>query len=171
MRRLVRLCAATVLSAVPHTTPMDISLADQKPIAGYAEHIWLPGISTSFPAKLDTGAHTSSIHAINIHEFQRNEEAWARFTISKPPLISRPIEARVVRTARVKRAGVAAQQRTVVNMKICIAGITAVTEFTLTDRSGMDYPILIGRSFLKGRLLVDAGATDIANRGCGAEKW
>lgn len=50
-------------------------------------------------------------------------------------------------------------------------GITAVTEFTLTDRSGMDYPILIGRSFLKGRLLVDAGATDIANRGCGAEKW
>ena len=39
-------------------------------------------------------------------------------------------------------------------------------EFTLTDRSGMNYPVLIGRAFLANRIIVNSEATFATTRSC-----
>ena len=52
-------------------------------------------------------------------------------------------------------------------LPLCIAGVKSAAEFTLTDRTGLDYPMLIGRSALAGRIAVDSSRMHIAPDGCG----
>jgi hypothetical protein len=68
---------------------------------------------------------------------------------------------------RFKRAEVKDVLRPIVRLKVCVAGHEAVTDFNLTDRSSQDYQVLIGRKFLGGRVLVDAGHTHVAAKPCG----
>lgn len=157
---------AALLCALLHLLPATPLLAEQRAVVGHAEHVWFPAISASLSAKIDTGATTSSIHAVNIQEFDRHDQAWVRFEIPVPPLIYGPIEAKLIRSARIRRAGAKVQNRPVVRLEICIAAISDKTEFNLTDRDGMDYPVLIGRSFLKDRLLIDPGRPYLAEKGC-----
>ncbi|MCH9809497.1 MAG: RimK/LysX family protein [Alphaproteobacteria bacterium] len=137
-------------------------------VAGYVEQAWSEGFGGPFSAKLDTGAKTSSINAQKVEMFQRGGQAWIRFSLTNESEIPATFEKRIVRTARIKRAGVGAEQRPVAVLTVCVAGVRAATEFTLNNRSGMQYPFLIGRSFLQGRLLVDSGAMNIARQYCGA---
>jgi hypothetical protein len=63
---------------------------------------------------------------------------------------------------RIKSSIGSSQIRPVVLLALSVAEQTWATEVTLTDRSDMELPMLIGRSALKGRFLVDPARTRLA---------
>ena len=137
---------------------------EARAIAGWVEPVAIAGVVLE--AKLDTGAQTSSLGAANLVNFSRNGERWVRFDIGREGRADRQIEAPLVRRTRVRRAGTTIERRPVVILNLCLAGYGIVTEFTLTDRSGLDYVALIGREALGRRLLVDPGRTHLTEPTC-----
>ncbi len=161
------LAAIAILALFPTT----FTMAQQTPvIAGWVEPVTIAGIAIE--AKLDTGAETSSLDARDIVQFNRNGEAWVRFKLPRArrgedtASASPAIESKLVRTARIKRADAATAQRPVVSLKMCLGGLTFPAEFTLTDRTGLDYAALIGRAALGPRFAVDAARTNLTDGRC-----
>lgn len=141
-------------------------------IAGWIENAWLmqDGKQLSVEAKLDTGAKSSAINAPDYRAFMRNGEKWISFSVTNNKGEGIEVEAPFLRNARIRRAGVPVRERPVIALRVCVGGQNDVTEFTLADRSQLNYQMLIGRSFLKGRILVDSGRSFLASGLCGKAK-
>ena len=136
-------------------------------VIGWVERARISPGNFVMHAKIDTGAKTSSLNAHDIKEFTRNGEEWVRFTVTNREGASSTLERRLRRVAVIKRHFGGKQERLVVRMGICIAGVYRYAEVNLVDRSGFNYGLLIGRSFLKGRLIVDPAKTFTAEPDCG----
>lgn len=134
----------------------------QKVIMGWLESIYLRPWNRRLTAKLDTGAKTSSIHADKIEHFSKGGDDWVRFSLvdiedrKLPPIV---VEKPLLRTALIKSHDNQASKRDVVLMTICKNGQEYEAEFNLVDRSNFNYPVLLGRSFLKDVALVDPSET------------
>lgn len=122
------------------------------PVIGAIEPLYLSDIHARFAARIDTGAQTSSLDARNLALFERHGQHWVRFNL---PDYQNPCEYPVVRFVRIKRHGLTAERRPVIRLQARIGSIHIATEFTLRNRSGYDYPALIGARFLSGQALVD----------------
>jgi hypothetical protein len=132
-------------------------------IIGWREHVALPALGLDvIEAKIDTGARTSTLHATRIEGFQRAGRAWVRFVADHDADGSRglPIEAPLLDRRRVRSSTGHATRRPVIETVLEIAGERTTIELTLTDRSRMRYPLLIGRAAIAGRFLVDPGQTE-----------
>lgn len=113
-----------------------------------------PGIHLD--ARIDTGATTSSIHADDRQEFERDGRRWVRFTLSEVSDEGlRHIELPVERTVLIKRHNAEAARRYVVRMWVTLGDIREHIEVTLADREDFEYSLLIGRNFLTDTALVD----------------
>ena len=140
---------------------------EQSPlIAGWSETVAFSGLGLSRKAKLDTGARTSSLHARDIQIFEKDGAQWVRFSVSFGPAGQKTFERPVHRISTVKRAGTAPEKRPVVLLDACVAGIHRRSEFNLKNREGMRYPVLIGRLFLGGNVLVDASVKNLHEGRC-----
>ena len=140
-------------------TPTDRVRPRERAVMGWLESVFFRPWNVRMTAKLDTGANTSSLHAERIERFTRSGDKWVRFTLGggedKKFVVERP----VIRMANIKQHGKGSSSREVVRMVLCKNGQEYETEFTLVDRSNFSYPVLLGRSFLKGTALVDPGST------------
>lgn len=129
--------------------------------AGWLERVIIEPWNIKLRAKLDTGAKTSSLHALDIERFDRDGEQWVRFHTIDPtensPLTS--IELPLVRDVRIKRHRTKTQVRPVVNMTFCMNGNVYTTEFSLIDRGRFNYPVLLGRSMLQQGIIIDPSVT------------
>lgn len=132
-------------------------------IMGWLESIFIKPWGKRLTAKLDTGAKNSSLHADKIEHFSKNGEEWVRFSLvdleqnnKEPPI---QVERALVRTAYIKSHSKTSSKRDVVMLTVCKNGTDYPTEFNLVDRSNFNYPVLLGRSFLKDVAMVDAAAT------------
>lgn len=140
---------------------------NNKPIiAGWIEKAFVGEEKISMNAKLDTGAKTSSIHAPGYIKFIRDDQEWVKFILRTKKDKTLNVEEPILRTASIRRAKIGVVTRPVIKLKICLAGFSEETEFTLTDRSEMNYPLLIGRRFLGDRILVNSDATYLTNKNC-----
>lgn len=113
--------------------------------------------------KLDTGALTSSMHAEEIEEFEKDGDEWVRYRVELEDVdsgekVESTFEREVQRRIKVRGAG-GAERRPVVMMKICLGGTVYNEQFSLNDRDRMNYPVLIGRRTLQSIGPVDAGET------------
>ncbi len=141
--------------------------AKQPVIVGWVENGWIGEPAIRFRVKLDSGAKTSSISAPAYRPFNQGGIDYVRFTLANRDGGTIDIERPVIRRVTIRRAGAPQQTRPVIRLKLCLAGRRSETEFTLVDRSDMTYPVLIGRSFLSGRILIDPGKTFLASGRCG----
>jgi len=122
---------------------------------GWWEWVRLPGVAFSvIRAKADTGAAASSLHAEELELFKRGDVDFVRFRIAQNEDL---IELRVVEMRQVKSSNGETQQRPAVLIPVEVAGVTFAIDCTLTDRTPMAYPMLLGRTALAGRFLVDSG--------------
>lgn len=143
--------------------PMECPVAappnvDDKMILGRTEWLWIEAINRTFRARVDSGATTSSLSARDIVEFERDGKRWVRFNVMPDDDVddSYQVEAPLVRVARIRQASSAEpDRRLVVELTVKIGEFTDNAEFTLTDRSAMTYPILLGREFLRDIALID----------------
>lgn len=140
--------------------------ADPVQVFGWREKIKIQELDQEFHAKLDTGALTSSIHAEDIELFERDGDKWVRFIATNPREENAkriPVEAPLVRYARIKEVGGESTRREVVRLRIRIGTRSLRGEFSLANRSNMLVPVLIGRSMLKELGWIDPGRTYLAD--------
>lgn len=142
----------------------DASLAD-KELVGRAEWIGLPDIGTYLRARIDSGANTSSLSAKEITRFERDGENWVRFKlglndddVAVDQVRDEWIEAPVERRVRIMQAA-GSESRPVVSLLMTLGSIREPVEFTLNDRTHLNYPVLLGRRFLMDIALIDVAET------------
>ena len=148
--------------------PADCEIAQpatsEKMIVGRRENVWLEDIQLSLPARIDTGAETASLDARNIELFERDGSRWVRFEILQPdtgePIV---LEKKLERRARIVQAvSDEAERRPVIRLGVVIGDVRQYAEFTLSDRSHLDYQILIGRNVLNDVMVVDVSEINLA---------
>lgn len=127
---------------------------------GWREMVALPDLSGAhIPAKIDTGARTSSLHATDIERFDRDGQRWIRFELDIGLGQSEPVTVEVPHADRrsVTSSNGEAQERYIIKTTLQIGEHRFPAEFSLADRSDMKFPILVGRTALRKRFLVDSG--------------
>lgn len=126
-------------------------------MVGWTERVAFPDLGIPFVrAKIDTGARTSALHAIRLHHFERDGREWVRFTV--PERRDRPkarVEAPLAGLKKVRSSNGEMQKRFVIKTALVIGSKTFKAEVTLTNRSQMGYAMLVGRTALRKRFLVD----------------
>jgi hypothetical protein len=134
------------------------------PPVGWREWVRLPGL-TEHPvkAKVDTGARTSSLHAFalellgdEVHfEVHPHQDSDADASTVVLPVL----EHRGVRPSTGR-----AEERPVVLVRVRLGPDEFDAEVTLTDRDAMGFRMLLGRTALAGRYLVDPGRSYLRGR-------
>ena len=129
---------------------------DGRLILGAQEWVYVPGLEQNFDARVDTGATTSSISAVDIEPFERDGNDWVKFKIEHEGVKSRDIALPVERWVKIRQSSSnGTDRRAVVMAWIQIGDLKEKTEFTLADRTHLSFPLLLGRSFFKDVAVVD----------------
>ncbi|WP_404474838.1 ATP-dependent zinc protease [Vreelandella venusta] len=147
-----------------------VSIEDTKTMLGRNEWVGLPSIGTYLKARVDSGAHTSSLSASNITRFERDGENWVRFKLAlneEDIVVERVrdewIEAPILRRVRIVQAS-GEESRPVISLLMTLGPIRENVEFTLNDRTHLDYPVLLGRRFMMDIATIDVAQTYIHER-------
>jgi hypothetical protein len=134
-----------------------------KRVIGEAEPVTILKAGLTLPARIDTGATTSSLDARDIQRFERDGKKWVRFTlVDRRTKKDVNVEGRLTRIVEITRHGAAPQKRPVVKLRAMLGKVELLREFSLTDRSAFEYPVLIGRNFLQGEFIVDVALKNTA---------
>ncbi len=151
----------TVDSCIPaepgKTTP------DGKMILGETEWIYVEEANGNFMSRVDTGATTSSISAQDVTVFEREGRRWVKFTMPVDGGKSVNIEAPFVKYIRIRQAN-GLEDRPIIRLTIRIGAVTEKADFSLTDRSNMDFPVLMGREFIKDVAVVDVARENVQGK-------
>ena len=128
-------------------------------IVGNAEWCALPQLKVpAIRTRIDSGAKTSSIHAINITEFHKGNERWVEYEIH-PLRIHTDVfvrcQSKVVDYRMVKSSTGIAQPRYVIRTMIEMGGKQWEIEMTLANRRTMGYQMLLGREAMNNRILIN----------------
>ena len=134
-------------------------MLQEKVIVGSEEWCSFPilGIPT-IKARVDSGAKTSALHAINIAPFIKEGESWVKFDINPIQNNVKTIihcESKLVDKRIVKSSSGFREQRYVIGSELEIGGKKWAIEITLTNRDSMGFRMLLGREAMSGRVLVD----------------
>jgi len=131
--------------------------AQAKEIVGWTEKAVIYPGGLKLRAKIDTGAKTSSLNCECTNFFEKDGEPWVRFSVIDYEGEQIWLERKIERIVKIKRHFGGMQERPVVMLGICLGSVYRETEVNIIDRSGLKYPMLIGRKFLEGKFLVDSG--------------
>jgi len=126
---------------------------------GWREWVSFPelGIQT-IKAKFDTGARTSALHVSDIRMVKGTN--IVKFSIHPVQRKSRPVieaSAIVVNRREIKSSNGEISVRPIIKTKIKIGEEILPMELSLVNRDLMGFRLLLGRSVLKNRYLVDSG--------------
>ena len=134
-----------------------------KVIIGRSEVLTFVGSDAiSVPAKTDTGAYRSAVHASNISV---DADGVLSFDLLGGHPVCGAMSHRVV-AEEFKQVWVAnsfghREERYEVKLKVKLGPKVFHAHFTLADRSKKIYPILLGRKLLNHRFLVDSSETSL----------
>lgn len=125
-------------------------------MVGWRELVSLPELGiAAIPAKIDTGARTSALNAAVVESFVQGGIQRVRF-LARWPGNERLCEAEVADCRAVRSSNGEMQQRFVIKTPLRLGSLSFRAELTLADRSEMQLPMLVGRSALRRRMVVDS---------------
>jgi ribosomal protein S6--L-glutamate ligase len=136
-------------------------LLKEKVLIGRVEWVSLPDIKVKLKARIDTGAKTTSMHAVNIEEVEQRGEQFIKFqTVDAEGKVVEMVR-KVGTTQRVSNTSGFVSRRYVIKEKIKMGNIEREIMINLNDRSKMEYKFLIGRNVLLGRFIVDVARSHV----------
>ena len=135
----------------------------KKQILGWREWVSLPSLRiVAIRAKLDTGAKTSALHAWDISVREVKGEKWIRFRVLPmqsegvtPVLCEAPLSDR----RWVTSSSGTRELRYIIETTLQIGPKSWPIELSLTNREGLEFPMIIGREAMRNRLIVDPRAS------------
>ncbi|MGH8191702.1 MAG: ATP-dependent zinc protease family protein [Rhodanobacteraceae bacterium] len=128
------------------------------PVFGWRERVALPRLGIDrIKAKLDTGARSSALHVASLEAFRRGGADWLRFELAIGRRHPRRVacESPALDRRRVTDSGGHAAERWFIETAVVLGTLAIAVEVSLTDRRGMLFPMLLGRTALAGCALVD----------------
>ncbi|MCH7944359.1 MAG: ATP-dependent zinc protease [Proteobacteria bacterium] len=137
-------------------------------VVGWREWLALPDLGLpAIKAKIDTGARTSALHAFFVEPFDKGGVGHVRFGIH--PLQRRTdievvCEAPVVDRRWVSDSGGHRELRYFLEALVHMGGRVWPVEISLTDRDSMMFRMLLGRTAIKGRMMVDPERSYVAGK-------
>ncbi len=142
---------------------------DHQSVIGLREWIDLPDLGVAgLRAKIDTGASTSTLHATEIVQFERDGRPWVRFTAHLGTLVQlrhRRCEAPLVAVKTIKSSNGQAQTRYVILTRLVLGDRAWPVEFTLTCRKAMRYRVLLGsKALIQAQLVVNPALTYVQDK-------
>jgi hypothetical protein len=135
---------------------------------GWRERLALPDLGVRrIKAKVDTGARSSSLHAVDIEVYRVHGRSRVRFTLEsdpredrKPVRCDEPLhEMRWIRSSNGTR-----ELRPVIRTRVALAEERYPIDITLTSRELMGFPMLLGREAVRRRFVIDPGRSFLARK-------
>lgn len=142
---------------------------DHQSVIGLREWIDLPDLGVAgLRAKIDTGASTSTLHATEVVQFERDGQPWVRFTAHLGTLVQlrhRRCEAPLVAVKTIKSSNGQTQTRYVILTRLVLGDRAWPVEFTLTCRKAMRYRVLLGsKALVQAQLVVNPALTYVQDK-------
>lgn len=146
----------------------------EKQVVGWIEKGLIMPEHTAVKIKVDSGALTSSMHAVNLETFTHKGKPWVRYEVpvkdaDTDELVKMQFERPVFRRILVRGAG-GSDRRPVVKMSICMGDQVYEEQFSLRDRGDMTYPVLIGRRTIEHIGLIDVSETFLLKPSCSQQE-
>lgn len=134
-------------------------------VIGWREQIILPELGgAELDAKIDTGARTSALHAVDTAVESRNGEEWVSFHL---PYLGEPRSvrhsAKIFDKRKIRSTSGIAQLRYVIRTTLVLGNRQWQIEVSLADREKMKHDIILGRTAVRHQgLLVDPAKSYLA---------
>ena len=121
---------------------------------GWREWIYLPKFDDfAIKAKVDTGARTSALHATQIKEYDCKGKKLVSFRLHQSNNHI-DISTQLIKYLKITSSFGDNEIRPLIKLKIRLGERSWFTEVTLTKRTRMTYPMLIGRNTLMKKYLI-----------------
>lgn len=115
--------------------------------------------------KVDTGAYTSTIHSHDIKEVEVEGEKYLEFKLLDPEhkkFKDGVFSVKDYSLKKIKSSFGDMEERFIISTTIRIFGEELPIELSLSKRSDMKYPILLGRKFINKRFVVDTSQRNLS---------
>ena len=142
--------------------------AKDKKIIGWRESVSLPKFKIkAIKVKVDTGARTSSLHAVELEKYIRSGKEYIKFKVYPEQGNTKKAvtcTSQILEYRKVKSSNGQSELRPVILTQVQLLDEEWEIEITLTNRDEMGFRMLLGRSSIKKRFLVDAGRSFYSNK-------
>jgi hypothetical protein len=133
-------------------------------VLGRSDRIDLPGLNLQdIHAKIDTGAYTSSLHCSRA-EVVNGVLEFVLLDDEHPEFTGMTFSFREFDEREIKNSFGVAEKRYVIHTTVLILGEEILTEFSLSDRDALRFPILLGRKVLRNRFIIDVTKKNLSYR-------
>ncbi len=116
-------------------------------------------------AKIDTGAYTSAIHCHNIKVIEKDGDKYVSFNLldpTHPDYNEKRFSVPLFSKKRIKSSFGKSEERCIIKTVITLFGEKFDIELSLSNRSKMENPVLLGRKLLEKRFIVDVAKTNLS---------
>lgn len=140
----------------------------EKLVVGWREWVSLPDLNLQhIKAKIDTGARTSTLHAFSVEGYSKKGAQRVKFLIHPYQNridVVKECDARVVDKRMVSDSGGHKEKRYVILTTLVIGTEAWDIEMTLTNRDTMKFRMLLGRTAMKKKIVVDPGRSFLVGK-------
>lgn len=130
-----------------------------KMLLGWKEYCALPRLRIPLiAAKIDTGAHTSCLHAFEIEPYLYKGQKYVKFMTHPKRLnddVTRSCNAPVVDYRIVRSSNGEHEYRYIIETELLIGGSAFIIDISLTNRMELNFRMLLGRQFLREHSVID----------------
>lgn len=134
--------------------------SQRREVIGWREHVALPELGIAdLAAKIDTGARTSALHAVDQRIVERDDGRWVEFMI---PVHNRRtgkyVLAPLVDEREIKNTSGVPERRLIVRTSLRLGRHRWKIEVSLANRERMEFDLILGRTAIRRRgIVVDPG--------------
>ncbi|BFM41062.1 RimK/LysX family protein [Synechocystis sp. LKSZ1] len=135
------------------------SLPSPLPLIGWREWVAFPQLGVPWiKAKIDTGARSSALHAVDLHTWEHHGQAYICFKVYAQQRSRREMVEAVATLQgyrRVRSSNGHQERRPVITTLVTLGDISWPIEVTLTNREAMGFRLLLGRQAISQRFWTD----------------